>query len=189
MTFSISGLHDFRSSSQHFMHILLLLVLQMMNCRVLLSKTTQDKEASTFMNTLFNGFASSVSASLSLALLSKQYELASLMVEALADESLISGMTGSVVELSQLVLLLESPAFASMRLNMIEVGKYPALLRYVRCKCEESYALHGRMYENAKPNYAILVQGYVFYIDAFASRRRIFNIIQKDLNSSPDKKQ
>jgi hypothetical protein len=129
----LSGMQDKGISRMitQAVNLLLLTSSKTQGCRMLLNKAQTDKEAAIFTRNLFTGFASSISASLSLVLLSKYYELASLMVESLADFPLIAGMAGSVVELSHLVTLLESPAFASVRLNLIDTAKYPALTRYV----------------------------------------------------------
>lgn len=97
--------------------------------REILGMASNDKDAAAFLSTLFYGFSYSISASLSLVILSSHYDLACCMVESLAETSLMCSMAGTVVELSHLVLLFESPAFASTRLRLLDVSKYPALLR------------------------------------------------------------
>lgn len=97
--------------------------------RVLLGRALIDAEGAAFLMAVLPGLCLSVAAALSVAFLAQAYGLAGDMIGRLAEQPLLADMSGSVVELGQVVTLLEAPAFAGMRLQLLIPRRHPELLR------------------------------------------------------------
>lgn len=78
---------------------------------------------------LFRSFSLSSAAAVSLAMLSQAHQLVCDMVAALAQPPLAAGMATTVVELSQVAVLIEAPPFAALRLQLLAPMQHPALLK------------------------------------------------------------
>ncbi|EFN60046.1 hypothetical protein CHLNCDRAFT_133275 [Chlorella variabilis] len=96
--------------------------------RALLQNSLRSSEAADVFTQLFSSWSYSCAASLALALLAQAYSLACELLAVMAQEPL-SMRPETVVELSQLVSLLEAPAFAPLRLQLLQPAAHPALLR------------------------------------------------------------
>lgn len=87
-----------------------------------------DKRYQLFVD-LFPGLCNSIASIMSLALLSGAYRLAADMVSSLATPPLLRDMPATVIELTQLVTLLEAPAFAPLRLELLSPVRRKDILR------------------------------------------------------------
>jgi len=103
--------------------VLLLTSEKTKGCRALL----QSKESDDFLRKLLSGFSSSISASLSVILLSRNYDVACVFLEMVAEGVFEWEMSQVLVELTQLITLFESPGFASVRLNLMDEKKHASL--------------------------------------------------------------
>jgi len=101
--------------------IMLLTSDKMESCRSLLISGTDQGRI--FRKQIYNGFSPSISGSLTIAMLSKNYHLAHSIVSSLVRRdicrSTVTAMKIVVFELSQFVSLFESPAFAPTRLDLM----------------------------------------------------------------------
>ena len=98
--------------------------------RALLQSSLRSAEAAEVFAQLFASWTHSCAASLALALLAQAHSLACELLAVMASEPL-SMRPETTVELSQLVSLLEAPAFAALRLQLLQPAQHPALLRAV----------------------------------------------------------
>lgn len=96
--------------------------------RALLQTAGGGGDGAAFFADLFQSWSVSCAAALALALLAQAHGLASRMVEAMAAEPVAASLA-TIVEASQLVSLLEAPAFASTRLQLLSPAKHPALVK------------------------------------------------------------
>lgn len=78
---------------------------------------------------LFPGLCHSIASVMSLTLLSGAYKLAADMIASLAAPPLLREMPATVIELTQLVTLLEAPAFAPLRLELLSHVRRMAILQ------------------------------------------------------------
>jgi vacuole morphology and inheritance protein 14 len=104
-------------------NVLLLTSEKTKGCRTLL----QSKESDDFLRNLLSGFSSSISASISVILLSRNYDVACVFIEMVAEGVFQWEMSEVLVELTQLTTLFESPGFASVRLNLMDEKKHSSL--------------------------------------------------------------
>jgi len=112
------------------LNVLLLTSPGLQEARDLIISKDSDACETPFFSSLFHCFSASSAAALSLALLAQAYSLACDILAALAEPPLIQGMSATVVELGQLVSLIEAPAFAALRLQLLDAhAQRPDLLR------------------------------------------------------------
>lgn len=104
---------------------------QLQGARTLLQSALHDAEGAALIRQLFLSFSLSSGAAMSLALLGQLDQLAADIVAALAEPALTAAMSSTVVDLSQVVSLLEAPPFASIRLQLLNPAKRPALVTCV----------------------------------------------------------
>ena len=109
--------------------LMLLTSPELEEARALLGRALIDSDGAAVLTAVFPGLCLSVAAALSVAFLAQAYGLAADMIGKLAEQPLLSDMSGSVVELGQVVTLLEAPAFAGMRLQLLLPRRHPELLR------------------------------------------------------------
>ena len=112
------------------LNLILLTSCQLAELRALLAGALRSPEAAEVFAALFASWSRSCAASLALALLAQAHGLACELLAVMAQEPL-SMRPETTVELSQLVSLLEAPAFAPLRLQLLQPGQHPALLRAV----------------------------------------------------------
>jgi len=96
-------------------------------CGIDSSPDDDEKKEEVFV-TLYKTWCFDPVATLSLCLMAESYDLASMLVTKLADANITVGF---LIEIDKLVQLLESPAFLSLRLELVKSGSAfrPALLR------------------------------------------------------------
>ncbi|PRW60313.1 VAC14-like protein isoform X1 [Chlorella sorokiniana] len=112
------------------LNLILLTSSQLQELRALLQSSLRSAEAADVFSQLFASWSYSCAASLSLALLAQAHTLACELLAAMAQEPL-SMRPETTVELTQLVGLLEAPAFAPLRLQLLQPQQFPALQRAV----------------------------------------------------------
>ncbi|KAL4855248.1 hypothetical protein ACK3TF_004229 [Chlorella vulgaris] len=110
------------------LNLILLTSSSLQELRGLLQASLRSAEAADVFVQLFASWSHSCAASLALALLAQAYSLACELLAVMAQEPL-SMRPETAVELSQLVSLLEAPAFAPLRLQLLQPAAHPALLR------------------------------------------------------------
>lgn len=121
----------FGASLIQALNLLLLANRSMRPVRDLVSRARSDRQAARVFSLLLRSWMPSCAASLSLALLAGTDTLACGMLRVLASP-LVALRVDTMVEACQLVSLLESPAFAALRLRLLDPGENPALRRAVR---------------------------------------------------------
>ena len=99
--------------------------------RALVAGARADAVAARVFSSLLRSWAPSGAASLSLALLAGADDLACGMLGVLASP-LVALRVDTMVEACQLVSLLDSPAFAALRLRLLDPEDHPALRRALR---------------------------------------------------------
>ena len=112
--------------------LVLLTSSRLQGARNQLIRVKEDTETERFFMNLYKGFRRSILAVLTLAFLSKAYELAADLVLSLASYPLLNSLSSTVVELNQVVSLLEAPNFAPVRLSLLEPTKHPSLIITLR---------------------------------------------------------
>lgn len=120
---------EFSRMMAQALNLLLLTSPELHEARTLIASALTNSDGAAFLTALYPCFCASSSAALALALLAQVYLLACDMVAALAQRSLALAMGATVVELAQLVSLLEAPAFAPLRLQLLDSSEHPMLLR------------------------------------------------------------
>ncbi|KAL4443824.1 hypothetical protein ABPG75_011561 [Micractinium tetrahymenae] len=120
----------FAASVVQALNLILLTSSPLQELRALLQSSLRSAEGADVFALLFASWSHSCAASLALALLAQAYSLACELLAVMAQEPL-SMRPETAVELSQLVSLLEAPAFAPLRLQLLQPGLHPALLRAV----------------------------------------------------------
>ncbi|KAL4449453.1 hypothetical protein ABPG77_007097 [Micractinium sp. CCAP 211/92] len=120
----------FAASVVQALNLILLTSSQLQELRALLQASMRTAEGADVFALLFASWSHSCAASLALALLAQAYSLSCELLAVMAQEPL-SMRPETAVELSQLVALLEAPAFAPLRLQLLQPGQHPALLRAV----------------------------------------------------------
>uniref|UniRef100_A0A1D1ZXQ0 Vacuolar protein 14 C-terminal Fig4-binding domain-containing protein n=2 Tax=Auxenochlorella protothecoides TaxID=3075 RepID=A0A1D1ZXQ0_AUXPR len=112
------------------LNLLLLVNPSLAGVRALLAQALYDPEAASVFSSLLRAWSRSCAACLSLAFLAQAYGLACSMLEVLAAPAVALRLE-TMVEACQLVSLLESPAFAGLRLRLLAPAQHPALLHAV----------------------------------------------------------
>ncbi|KAI9489409.1 vacuolar protein 14 C-terminal Fig4p binding-domain-containing protein [Zychaea mexicana] len=97
-----------------------------MNCLRKQLRCLDTKHGQQLFLTLYKSWSHNPVAAFSLALTAQAYELAASMLQIFADMEITVNM---LIQLDQLVQLLESPAFAYLRLQLLEPDRYPYLFK------------------------------------------------------------
>lgn len=121
----------FGASLIQALNLLLLANRAMRPVRELVAGARADAHAARVFSSLLRSWAPSGAASLSLALLAGADDLACGMLGVLASP-LVALRVDTMVEACQLVSLLDSPAFAALRLRLLDPEDHPALRRALR---------------------------------------------------------
>jgi vacuole morphology and inheritance protein 14 len=94
--------------------------------RAALKSSSENRQGAALFTTLYPSWCHSAVAAVSLCLLSQVYGPASRVVSSFGDLDITVDL---LVQVDQLVQLLETPVFTYLRLQLLEPGQHPALLK------------------------------------------------------------
>lgn len=119
---------EFVSMMVQVMNLILLTAPELQDLRGKLKRSiiNSDKESCNLLLQLYNAWRFSPGATISLCFLAQAYSHASSIIAVLADSFVDVDL---LVQIHKLVLLLESPIFAYLRLQLLEPLRYPHLLK------------------------------------------------------------
>lgn len=120
---------EFSRMMAHGVALTLLTSPELEGARGLLAGAASDPAGAEFVASIFPGIAMSVAAALAVAFFAGAHGAAADMVVSLSKAPLVADIAASVVDLGQIVSLLEAPAFARLRLELLTPRRHPALLR------------------------------------------------------------
>lgn len=117
---------DFASIMVQALNLILLTSLELAELRALLKQSLVNAAGRDFFLSLYASWCHSPMAMISLCLQAQAYNHASSIIQSLGEEDINEKF---MVQLDKLIRLLETPAFAYLRLQLLEPGKFPWLLK------------------------------------------------------------
>ncbi|KAH0924045.1 hypothetical protein HID58_024063, partial [Brassica napus] len=117
---------DFASTMVQALNLILLTSSELSKLRNLLRGSLVNREGKELLVALYASWCHSPMAIISLCLLSQAYQHASVVIQSLVEEDM---NVKFFVQLDKLIRLLETPIFAYLRLQLLEPGRYPWLLK------------------------------------------------------------
>ncbi|XP_057528713.1 protein VAC14 homolog isoform X1 [Amaranthus tricolor] len=117
---------DFASIMVQALNLILLTSSELSELRELLKQSLFNSAGKDLFHALYASWCHSPMAIISLCLLAQTYQHASTVIQSLAEEDINIKF---LVQLDKLIRLLETPTFAYLRLQLLEPGRYPWLLK------------------------------------------------------------
>ncbi|WZZ02016.1 protein VAC14 homolog [Brassica rapa] len=117
---------DFASTMVQALNLILLTSSELSKLRNILRGSLVNREGKELLVALYASWCHSPMAIISLCLLSQAYQHASVVIQSLVEEDM---NVKFFVQLDKLIRLLETPIFAYLRLQLLEPGRYPWLLK------------------------------------------------------------
>ncbi|CAO2829981.1 unnamed protein product [Amaranthus hypochondriacus] len=117
---------DFASIMVQALNLILLTSSELSELRELLKQSLYNSAGKDLFHALYASWCHSPMAIISLCLLAQTYQHASTVIQSLAEEDINIKF---LVQLDKLIRLLETPTFAYLRLQLLEPGRYPWLLK------------------------------------------------------------
>ncbi|KAJ4901304.1 Protein VAC14-like protein [Raphanus sativus] len=117
---------DFASTMVQALNLILLTSSELSKLRNLLRGSLVNREGKELFVALYASWCHSPIAIISLCLLSQAYQHASVVIQSLVEEDM---NVKFFVQLDKLIRLLETPIFTYLRLQLLEPGRYPWLLK------------------------------------------------------------
>ncbi|KAK6931636.1 Vacuolar protein 14, C-terminal Fig4-binding domain [Dillenia turbinata] len=117
---------DFACTMVQALNLILLTSLELSVLRNLLKQSLVNAAGRDLYVSLYASWCHSPMAIISLCLLAQTYQHASSVIQSLVEEDI---NVKFLVQLDKLIRLLETPIFAYLRLQLLEPGKYPWLLK------------------------------------------------------------
>eukprot|EP00246_Nothoceros_aenigmaticus_P012377 TRINITY_DN3816_c0_g1_i1.p1 TRINITY_DN3816_c0_g1~~TRINITY_DN3816_c0_g1_i1.p1 ORF type:complete len:273 (+),score=33.36 TRINITY_DN3816_c0_g1_i1:57-821(+) len=108
------------------LNLILLTAVELADLRSLLKQSLSNSDGRDLFVALYSSWCHSPMATVSLCLLAQAYQHASAVIQSLGESDINVNL---LVQVDKLVRLLETPIFAYLRLQLLEPGKYPALLK------------------------------------------------------------
>ncbi|KAG0465729.1 hypothetical protein HPP92_019893 [Vanilla planifolia] len=117
---------EFASIMVQALNVILLISYELTNLRELLKKALVNPSGKDLFVCLYSSWCHSPMATISLCLLAQAYDHASAVIHSLVEEDIDVKF---LIQLDKLVRLLEAPVFVYLRLQLLEPGGYPWLLK------------------------------------------------------------
>ncbi|WZZ73720.1 hypothetical protein YC2023_085090 [Brassica napus] len=117
---------DFASTMVQALNLILLTSSELSKLRNLLRGSLVAREGKELLVALYASWCHSPVAIISLCLLSQAYQHASVVIQSLVEEDM---NVKFFLQLDKLIRLLETPIFTYLRLQLLEPGRYPWLLK------------------------------------------------------------
>ncbi|KAK1288522.1 hypothetical protein QJS10_CPB19g01486 [Acorus calamus] len=117
---------DFASTMVQALNLILLTSSELADLRALLKKSLVDAAGGKLFLSLYSSWCHSPMATISLCLLAQAYYHACSVIQSLNEEDITVKF---FVQLDKLIRLLETPIFVYLRLQLLEPGRYPWLLK------------------------------------------------------------
>lgn len=139
------------------LNLMLLTAPELTDLRSRLQNARHDATSAQLLRTLYNCWCHSACAALGLCFLARAYTHTEAMIHALADLPLGPWL---LAQLDRLVMLIEAPAFSSLRLQLLAPDQHPDLMRSMYSLlmiCPQSTAFHTlRVRLSSIPTLALL---------------------------------
>ncbi|KAF8117482.1 hypothetical protein N665_0009s0011 [Sinapis alba] len=117
---------DFASTMVQALNLILLTSSELSKLRNLLRGSLVSREGKELLVALYASWCHSPMAIISLCLLAQAYQHASVVIQSLVEEDI---NVKFLVQLDKLIRLLETPIFTYLRLQLLEPGRHPWLLK------------------------------------------------------------
>ncbi|CAN6466024.1 unnamed protein product [Victoria cruziana] len=117
---------DFASIMIQALNLILLTSSELAELRALLKQSLMNTAGRDLFLALYSSWCHSPMATISLCLLAQAYQHASSVIQSLVEEDI---NVKFLVHVDKLIRLLETPIFAYLRLQLLEPGRYPWLLK------------------------------------------------------------
>ncbi|GLJ48313.1 hypothetical protein SUGI_1019740 [Cryptomeria japonica] len=117
---------DFASVMVQALNLILLTSSELAELRALLKQSLSNKAGEDLFVALYSSWCHSPMATISLCLLAQAYQHASAVIQSLVEEDI---NVKFLVQLDKLIRLLETPIFTYLRLQLLDLGRYPWLLK------------------------------------------------------------
>lgn len=108
------------------LNLILLTAPELLELRALLKQSLSNTEGRNLFIDLYATWCHSPMATISLCLLAQAYQHATSVIQALGEEDI---NVKFLVQVDKLVRLLETPVFTYLRLQLLDPGRYPALIK------------------------------------------------------------
>ncbi|KAH7404172.1 hypothetical protein KP509_15G013700 [Ceratopteris richardii] len=117
---------EFANTMVQALNLILLTASELADLRTLLKHSLSNSDGRNFFVDLYSTWCHSPMATISLCLLVQAYSHATSIIQSLEEEDV---NVKFLVQLDKLVKLLETPIFTYLRLQLLDPGRYPALLK------------------------------------------------------------
>ncbi|KAJ7283107.1 hypothetical protein O6H91_Y347400 [Diphasiastrum complanatum] len=117
---------EFARTMVQALNSILLTASELADQRALLKKSLSSSQGRDLFVALYSSWCHSPMATISLCLLAQAYQLASAVIQVLGESDI---EVKFLVQIDKLVRLLETPSFTSLRLQLLEPARHPALLK------------------------------------------------------------
>lgn len=117
---------EFATTMVQALNLILLTASELRDLRALLKQSLSNQDGRGFFMELYSTWCHSPMATISLCLLVQAYQHATSVIQSLGEEDI---NVKFLVEVDKLVRLLETPIFTYLRLQLLDPGRYPALLK------------------------------------------------------------
>ncbi|CAH8363508.1 unnamed protein product [Eruca vesicaria subsp. sativa] len=117
---------DFAATMVQALNLILLTSSELSKLRNLLRGSLVTREGKELLVALYASWCHSPMAIISLCLLAQAYQHASVVIQSLVEEDI---NVRFLVQIDKLIRLLETPIFTYLRLQLLEPGRYPWLLK------------------------------------------------------------
>ncbi|KAL2611614.1 hypothetical protein R1flu_023306 [Riccia fluitans] len=117
---------EFATIMVQALNLILLTAPELSELRALLKISLTSSSGSNLFGALYASWCHSPMATVSLCLLAQAYPHASSLIQSLGESDINANL---LVQVDKLVRLLETPVFTYLRLQLLEPGRYPALLK------------------------------------------------------------
>ncbi|MCO5581630.1 hypothetical protein L7F22_035519 [Adiantum nelumboides] len=117
---------EFATTMVQALNLILLTASELTDLRALLKHSLSNADGRSFFVELYSTWCHSPMATISLCLLVQAYQHATSVIQSLGEEDV---NVRFLVQVDKLVRLLETPIFTYLRLQLLDPGRYPALLK------------------------------------------------------------
>eukprot|EP00892_Ulva_mutabilis_P010670 jgi/Ulvmu1/7976/UM004_0209.1 len=132
----------FAASITQALNLMLLSAPELASLRAHLQRSQRDPASAHLLRTLYSCWCHSACAALSLCMLAEAYQHVGAMIHTLADLPLVPVLLAQV---DRFVMLIDSPVFTRVRLQLLSPERYPDLMRAMYSLlmlCPQSRAFH-----------------------------------------------
>lgn len=117
---------EFATTMVQALNLILLTASELADLRALLKQSLSNSDGRNFFFDLYSTWCHSPMATISLCLLAQAYQHATSVIQSLGEEDI---NVKFLVQVDKLVRLLETPIFTYLRLQLLDPGRYPALIK------------------------------------------------------------